>query len=128
MLWHAIRDRPGFATFVQRAAPQLQRWVTGHGWTRYGWGSVAEKEVSLASVLEGMLQAPDHWTAFAAGHDRAARARALADWHTLMVDRLVGSEDEDLLDRLVHHPLWPGPSGPPSRPSWHSDAGPGLDG
>ncbi len=132
-LWHAVRDRHGFATFVERAASQLLRWETGHGWTRYGWGSVAEKETSLARVLEGMLQAPDHWRAFAARYlevldeaadrtpgtsrhrsrsterDRAARARALADWHTLMVERLVGSDDEDLLDRLVGHPALAGP-------------------
>ena len=132
-LWHAIRDRHGFATFVERAAPQLLRWETGHGWTRYGFGSVAGKETSLAAVLEGMLQAPDHWRAFAVrylevldeaadrtpgtprhrsrstGGDRAARARALADWHTLLPDRLAGAEDEDLLDRLVGHPALAGP-------------------
>jgi hypothetical protein len=132
-LWHAVRDRHGFATFVERAAPQLLRWETGHGWTRYGWGSVAEKETSLARVLEGMLQAPDHWRAFAARYlevldeaadrtpgtsrhrsrsterDRAARTRALADWHSLVVERLVGSDDEDLLDRLVGHPALAGP-------------------
>ncbi len=132
-LWRAVRDRHGFATFVDQAAPQLLRWEAGHGWTRYGMGSVAEKETSLASVLEGMLQAPDHWRAFAtrylevldeaadrtpgtprhrsrsAGHDRTARARALAEWHALLVDRLVGSEDEDLLDRLVGHAALAGP-------------------
>lgn len=132
-LWHAIRDRHGFTTFVERAAPQLLRWETGHGWTRYGWGSVAEKETSLAKVLEEILLVPDHWRAIATrylealdeaadrtpgtprhrsrvtGRDREARARALADWHTLLVDRIVGSEDEDLLDRLVGHPALAGP-------------------
>lgn len=87
---------------------QLLRWESGHGWTRYGWGSVAQKETSLAEVLEAMLQVPDHWRAFAArylevldeaadrtpgtprqrsrstGRDREARARALARWHTLL--------------------------------------------
>jgi hypothetical protein len=132
-LWHAVRDRHGFATFVDRAAPQLLRWETGHGWTRYGGGSVSEKETSLAEVLEAMLQAPDHWRAFATrylevldeaadstpktprhrslstGRDRQARARALARWHTLLLDRLSGSEDEDLLDRLVEHRALAGP-------------------
>jgi hypothetical protein len=51
---------------VDRAAPQLLRWETGHGWTRYGWGSVAQQETSLAEVLETMLQVPDHWRAFTA--------------------------------------------------------------
>lgn len=132
-LWRAVRDRHGFAAFVQRAAAQLLRWETGHGWTRYGYGKVAEQETSLAAVLETMLQAPDHWRAFATryldvldeaadrtpgtprhrsrstGHDREARAGALADWHTLLVDRLIGSEHEPLLDRLVEHPALAGP-------------------
>ena len=132
-LWRAVRNRHGFAMFVDRAAPQLLRWETGHGWTRYGFGSVAEKETSLAAVVEAMLQAPDHWRSFAArylevldetadrtpgtprhrsrstGHDRSARARALADWHTLLLDRLSGSEDEELLDRLVDHRALAGP-------------------
>lgn len=132
-LWRAVRDQHGFATFVDRAAPQLLRWETGHGWTRYGWGSVAQIETSLAEVLAAMLQAPDHWRAFAVrylevldeaadrtpgkprhrsrstGRDREARARALARWHTLVLDRLSGSEDEDLLDRLVDHRALAGP-------------------
>jgi hypothetical protein len=132
-LWRAVRDRHGFATFVDRAAPQLLRWESGHGWTRYGWGSVAQQETSLAEVLEAMLQVPDHWRAFAVrylevldeaadrtpgtprhrsrstGRDREARARALARWHTLLLARLSGSEDEDLLDRLVDHRALAGP-------------------
>lgn len=132
-LWHAIRDQHGFAGFAARAAPQLLRWETGHGWTRYGYGTVAEKEISLASVLVGMLQAPDHWRTFATrylealdeaadrtpgtprhrawptGRDREDRARALADWHTVLVDRLIGSEDEDLLDGLAGHRALAGP-------------------
>ena len=132
-LWRAVRDRHGFATFVDRAAPQLLRWETDYGWTRYGTGSVAEKETSLASVLEGMLQAPDHWSTFATAYldaldeaaeapsasrhhwpgseeyERASRASALAEWHTLLLDRLVGSDDEELLDRLVAHPALGGP-------------------
>jgi hypothetical protein len=132
-LWRTVRDRHGFAAFVDRAAPQLLRWETGHGWTRYGWGSVAQQETSLAEVLETMLQVPDHWRTFAArylevldeaaertpgrprhrsrstGRDREARARALARWHMLLLDRLSGSEDEDLLDRLVDHQALAGP-------------------
>jgi len=132
-LWRAVRDQHGFTTFVNQAAPQLLRWETGHGWTRYGWGSVADKETSLANVVEGMLHAPDHWRAFATryldvldqaadrapdsprhrskstGRDREARARALAQWHTILLDRLSGSEDEALLDRLVEHRALAGP-------------------
>jgi hypothetical protein len=132
-LWRAVRNRHGFATFVDLAAPQLLRWETKHGWTIYGWGSVAEKETSLAEVLEAMLQVPDHWRAFAARYlealDDAAdwtpgtsrqrsrptkrdgkdRAYELARWHTLLLDRLSGSENEDLLDRLVVHRALAGP-------------------
>jgi uncharacterized protein YfiM (DUF2279 family) len=132
-LWRAVRDRHGFAAFTQRAAAQLLRWETGHGWTRYGFGSVAAQETSLAAVVEELLQAPDHWRVFATrylealdeaddrtpgtprhrsratGRDREARARALADWHALLVDRLIGSEDEPLLDRLVGHRALAGP-------------------
>ena len=38
-----------------------------------------------------------------------ARARALAHWHALLLDRLAGSEDEVLLDRLVGHRALAGP-------------------
>ena len=127
-LWAVVREAHGFAEFARRAAPQLIRWESKYGWTRYGSGSVAEKEQSLAAVLAGMLQAPDHWDAFAvhylealdavaeqrastkrrsewsADHDRNQRARALAEWHELLVERLFGAETEALLDRLVAHP------------------------
>lgn len=127
-LWAAVREEHGFAELARRAAPQLIRWESPYGWTRYGAGKVAEKEQSLAAVLSGMLQAPDHWDAFAvrylealdaaaeqrastnrwfawsADHDRKERARALAEWHELLVERLVGTEAEALLDRLVAHP------------------------
>lgn len=38
------------------------------GWTRYGFGKVAEQERPLAEVLARLLQVPDHWEAFASGH------------------------------------------------------------
>jgi hypothetical protein len=58
LLWSTVRDRCGFSGFAERAAPQLIRWESRHGWTRSGWGRIAEKETSLASVLAGMLRAP----------------------------------------------------------------------
>jgi hypothetical protein len=131
LLWETVRDRHDFAAFVQRAAPQLLRWESRYGWT-HGWGQVSEKEASLASVLARMLAAPDAWTAVAdcylAALDQAARADAtdpprifvswgdgdngfrqreragnLAEWHELLLERLVGSEAEDRLDRLASH-------------------------
>lgn len=129
-MWATFRDRHGFAGFAERAAPQLLRWEAALGWTRYGSGSIADRETSLAQVLAEMLEAPDHWTAFAARYlealDRVAasgaattrrpaprspkdRARHLAEWHDMLLERLVGSEDEGLLDRLVVHRALAGP-------------------
>lgn len=132
-LWAAVRDRHGFAGFAERAAPQLIRWGSPHGWTRRGDGRIAGRERSLAQMLAGMLQAPDHWAGFAAcyagaldavaageeggtrrrgwptGRERQERARALADWHGMLLDRLASSEAEGLLDRIAGHPALGGP-------------------
>jgi hypothetical protein len=127
-LWSTVRDREGFPAFTTLAAGQLIRWEAPYGWIRRGEGSVADKESSLAEVLAGMLVAPDHWDTFAAAYldaldqlpetvaartqptggridrIRTDRARALAQWHGMLLDRLADSESEPLLDRLVAHP------------------------
>jgi hypothetical protein len=134
MLWETVADRHGFQAFADLAAPQLIRWESRYGWTR-GWGQVHAKETSLASVLARMLPVSDAWTGFAGcyldaltevaraeakpgsrrswdHHDsnvRRQRASDLAEWHELLLDRLAGSEAEDLLDRLVRHPALGGP-------------------
>ena len=64
-LWGFVRERHGFARFATVAAAQLPRWESAYGWSRSGWGKLAEKETSLASVLGRTLRAPDAWTAFA---------------------------------------------------------------
>jgi hypothetical protein len=80
-----------------------------------------------------MLPAPDAWVGFAnryldaldrlapkasarpdrawrpTGRDRDRRTAALAEWHRLLLDRLIGSEAEDRLDRLTRHPALGGP-------------------
>lgn len=133
LLWTSLRDRRGFPEFVASAPAQLIRWEAPFGWTRRGDGSVAEKESSLAEVLAGMLHAPDHWSGFAARYlealdeladggggrtrtvgaapdrRRTDRARTLAQWHGMLLDRLADSESEHLLDRLVVHPALSGP-------------------
>jgi len=138
LLWETVRDRHGFGAFAQRAAPQLLRWESRYGWTTGGWGQVAEKETSLASVLARMLAAPDAWTTLAdcylAALDQAARAdaaappriygswgygdngfrqrertRNLAEWHGLLLERLADSEAEDRLGRLASHRALGGP-------------------
>jgi hypothetical protein len=87
----------------------------------------------LAVVLERLLTVPDHWIAFTdryldALDDVAAQSTAkapslrrgpdqnrerrtgnLAGWHLTLLDRLLGSEAEDRLDRLAVHPALDGP-------------------
>jgi hypothetical protein len=139
VLWESVRERRGFSRFAEVAAAQLPRWESAYGWSRSGWGRLAEKETSLAKVLSRMLQAPDAWTAFAdayltaldgiartdaskppsrdfcsysssgSDHARTERARHLAEWHAMLLGRLAGSEAEDRLDRLAAHPALGGP-------------------
>src|SRR6266542_2370612 len=87
LLWGTLHARYGFAGFAERAAPQLIRWESRHGWTRSGWGRVSQKETSLASVLAQMLAAPDMWVGF--------------------TDRYLDALDR--LDRLTRHPALGGP-------------------
>jgi hypothetical protein len=136
-LWEFVRERHGFARFTTTAATQLPRWESAYGWSRSGWGKLAEKETSLASVLARTLRAPDAWTAFAdcyldaldqivrtkaakpaswpsysfadSDYRRSERTRDLAEWHSLLLERLAGSEAEDRLDRLARHPALGGP-------------------
>lgn len=133
LLWSKLREHHGFAGFAERAAPQLVRWESKHGWTRSGWGEVSKKETSLAAELARMLPAIDMWIGFTdryldaldqtarndtakstqprwpTGRERDERAANLAEWHLLLLDRLTGSEAEDRLDKLVRHPALGGP-------------------
>ena len=79
-LWVRTREIEGDA-FTATATRQLLRWESEDGWTRGGFGWVAERELPLATVLAGMLDSPAVW-ARAGGADEAA-----------------------LLDRLVEHPV-----------------------
>jgi hypothetical protein len=136
-LWEFVRERHGFARFATVAATQLPRWESAYGWSRSGWGKLAEKETSLASVLARTLRAPDGWTVFAdcyldaldqitrteaaepasrhshsypdSDYHRSNRTRDLAEWHALLLERLAGSEADDRLDRLAGHPALGGP-------------------
>ncbi len=132
VLWASTWERHGFQAFAETAAPQLIRWESRYGWTRYGEGSVAAKETSLAVVLARMLRVPDTWEGFAeqyvraldeavatAAHRRAEydiprpdteqeRASALAEWHGLLLENLVDTEG-GLLDRIVTHAALGGP-------------------
>ena len=132
MLWVRLRQQLDFPAFARRVAPQLLRWESGHGWTRSGFGRVAESERSLAAVLEPLLTASDSWVMFAdrylealegaAGsearvrHDawnreyrRGERARDLALWHSMMLQHLLGGEGEGRLDKLAASDAISGP-------------------
>lgn len=126
-LWASTWEREGFQAFAETAAPQLIRWESRHGWTRYGDGPVAAKETSLAVVLARMLRVPDTWQGFAEQYVRALdglcdggastrrlvdmaqrRASALAEWHGLLRENLVDTEGA-LLNRIATHAALGGP-------------------
>lgn len=135
MMWATIRDRHGFAFFAEHAAPQLIAWESEFGWTRSGFGRVADQEIPLGAVIAKMLPATDMWITFTdhylaaldrlvdtasstattrrrgyrAARSRRDRAENLADWNLALLDRLFGSEAEDRLDRLATHPAFDGP-------------------
>ena len=129
VLWSRMRQEYGFAGFAERAAVQLLRWESRHGWTRRGDGWVSAHETSLARVLSDLIPVPDLWAEFAdhylsaldrlaeagrdkrRGHDRGRlqRVEDLREWHALLVERLAGSDYEERLDRLVAHPALAGP-------------------
>ena len=120
LLWGRARQQIGLERWARLAAPQLIRWESPYGWTRFGTGRTAGKERQLADVVAALLPVPDAWVTFAAayltalddlsaspGHrrDAAARGDALAQWHGLLLDRLGGHDDGGgaLLDRIVAH-------------------------
>ncbi|HSJ44850.1 MAG TPA: hypothetical protein VK923_09235 [Euzebyales bacterium] len=112
-LWTRVRDHAGFPAFAEQAAPQLIRWESRYGWTRTGFGQVARKESSLASVLASMLQVGDAWMTFAdrylevldhvasgasatssrswrsPSRSRSERTEALVEWNLLLLDRFI---------------------------------------
>jgi hypothetical protein len=131
VLWASTWERHGFQAFAETAAPQLIRWESRYGWTRYGEGPVAAKETSLALVLSRMLRVPDTWEGFAeqylqaldevphrgastrrirhsAARTEHERSQALAEWHRLLLENLVDTEG-GLLDRIAGHAALGGP-------------------
>jgi hypothetical protein len=126
-LWAWTWERHGFQAFAETAAPQLIRWESEYGWTRYGEGAVAAKETSLALVLARMLRVADTWEGFAEQYLRALdertqsgastrrfrhtdrdRAGALAEWHGLLLEHLADTEG-GLLDSIATHAALGGP-------------------
>lgn len=135
-LWESVLRHDGFAAFAGYAPEQLIRWEERYGWTRRGYGQVAEKETLLAVPLGRLLTTPDMWRTFAesylkalevagradfkrartiygsfdeTSYRRKGRADDLAMWHEMLLDRFAGTPEDELLDRLVASPALAGP-------------------
>jgi hypothetical protein len=67
-LWSTMMRHHGLDDFAARAMPQLIKWESEYGWTRGGYGTVSEKETSLAGVLAHVLPNPDAWVTCADGY------------------------------------------------------------
>ena len=136
VLWESVLRHDGPAAFASRVPGQLIRWESDYGWTRRGYGQVAEQETALAVPLARLLATPDMWRTFAGSYlealDAAGRADPkrrrtvygssdetryrrgertddLAAWHEMLLDRFTGTPEDDLLDRLVASPALAGP-------------------
>ena len=141
LLWGAYLAHGGFPSFAKRAAYQFIRWENPYGWTVYGEGWVKERETTLTSVLVQMLKGHDAWVEFTDAYltaldhvapsaaptkgkkkpshwddrkrelAREKRAENLTAWNELVLERLQGTDAEDRLHRLVHHPAFKGVHG-----------------
>jgi hypothetical protein len=136
VLWDRVLRHDGFAAFARRVPEQLIRWESAYGWTRRGYGQVPEKETVLAVPLARLLTTPDMWRTFAGSYldsldtagradlgrrrtvygsfdetsyRRGERARDLAAWHEMLLDRFAGTPEDELLDRLAASPALAGP-------------------
>jgi len=135
-LWESVLRHDGFAAFARRVPEQLIRWESAYGWTRRGYGQVPEKETALGVLLARLLTTPDMWRTFAGSYldaldaagradpgrprtvygsfdetcyRRGERARDLATWHEMLLDRFAGTPEDELLDRLAASPALAGP-------------------
>src|SRR5579863_5004188 len=136
VLWESVLRHDGFAAFTRRVPEQLIRWEADYGWTRRGYGQVPEKETALGVPLARLLTTPDMWRTFAefyldaldaAGradprrprtmygsfdenlYRRHERAKDLAAWHEMLLDRFAGTPEDELLDRLAASAALAGP-------------------
>ena len=135
-LWESVLRHDGFPAFAGRVPGQLIRWEAAYGWTRGGYGQVAERETPLAVPLARLLTTPDMWRTFAesyltaleaagradskrprtsygtfdeTGYRRKERAGDLATWHEMLLDRFAGTPEDELLNRLTASPALAGP-------------------
>jgi hypothetical protein len=78
-LWESVLRHDGFAAFAGRVPEQLIRWEAGYGWTRRGYGQLAEKETPLAVPLARLVATPDMWRTFTESYLKAVEAAGPAD-------------------------------------------------
>jgi hypothetical protein len=136
VMWESVLRHDGFTAFTRHVPEQLIRWESAYGWTRRGYGQVPEKETALAVPLARLLTTPDRWRTFAGSYldaldaagradserprtvygsfdetsyKRGERARDLAAWHGMVLDRFAGTPEDELLDRLAASPALAGP-------------------
>lgn len=81
------------------------RWVT--------FGDAYLRALDAAAEASGRDEktSAGHWPE-AERYAREGRTRNLAGWHEALLERLAGTESEDLLARLVRHPALEGPEKP----------------
>jgi hypothetical protein len=79
VLWESVLRHDGPAAFSRRVPEQLIRWEADYGWTRRGYGQVAEKETALAVPLSRLLATPDMWRTFTESYLEALDAAGHAD-------------------------------------------------
>ncbi len=135
-LWESVLRHDGFAAFARRVPDQFIRWESDYGWTRRGYGQVAEKETALGVPLARLLTTPDMWRTFAESYlealdaagradpgrpravygsfdetryRRGERAKDLDAWHEMLLDQFAGTPEDELLDRLAASPALAGP-------------------
>jgi len=135
-VWESVLRQDGFEAFARRVPEQLIRWEAEYGWTRRGYGQVPAKETGLAVPLGRLLTTPDMWRTFAESYlealeeagradpglprtvygtfdethyRRHERAKDLAAWHEMLLDRFAGTPEDELLDRLAVSPALAGP-------------------
>lgn len=108
LLWRKVLHRHVFAWFADRAAPQLVRWEARYGWTRTGFEFAAHYLEALDRVACEDAERPRHLS-LTHDWDRGRRTGNLAEWHAMLLDKLLDYGREDLLDRLSSHPALGGP-------------------
>jgi hypothetical protein len=135
-LWESVLRRDGFDVFIGLVPGQLIRWESDYGWTRRGYGQVADRETALAVPLARLLATPDRWRRFAEAYlealdasgredpkrprtaygtsnatlyHRRERTDDLAAWHDMLLDQFAGTPEDELLNRLVASPALAGP-------------------